>query len=369
MSKLRLLLYVSGHGFGHISRSMETLIRILLKKMDWTATVISGRAESFINTLDPKQGWGEVRNRVRFRNAYPDVGIEQKDSLGMDLEATAAKIESFRKERNRFLETEEREIRKEGADILISDSGSLPFVLSKSLGFPSLFLGSFTWDFIYSHYKNEIFTSFAEEIREEYLLCDLGLILPLSCPVDSIPERKEIGLVGRKPLLSRTEARRYFGMEDGVEYFLFSFGAYGIDASKFDWETWNPLGKRIVIGGLEWKVPARNNLGILNLGPCHYPDLLRACDYVLTKPGYGILSEAYYAGTPILYTDRGDFPEYDYLVRELGSKFRSSYLSQRDLLSFRWEQAIHNANSREPEKDPRMERDGVEDVLRQIESI
>jgi hypothetical protein len=46
-----------------------------------------------------------------------------------------------------------------------------------------------------------------------------------------------------------------------------------------------------------------------------YVALLAACDAVFTKPGYGILAEASAQQTRILYTDRGDFPEYPYLVR------------------------------------------------------
>ncbi|TGK56173.1 glycosyl transferase [Leptospira wolffii] len=369
MSRVNLLFYISGHGFGHVSRSMETVSRILAKKEDWSATIVSERAEEFTRTLDPNSVWGKIKDRVKFRKGSPDVGIVQKDSLGMDLEATVLSIETFRNNRDRFLEAEEEEIRKNLPNLLFSDSGSLPFVLSDRFKIPSFFLGSFTWDFIYSHYENDIFQTFETEMKKEYSLCNFGFILPLSCPVTSISNAKDIGLIGRRPNLSKDEARRYFGMEDGVEYYLFSFGAYGIDSSRFDWKSWNPQKKRIVVGGLEWKVPSEYSLGILNVGNCHYPDLLRACDYVLTKPGYGILSEAYYAGTPILYTDRGNFPEYEYLVGELRSKFRSCYLSQDELYAFKWENASRTALDKLPQTDDRLSRDGVTDILTRLESI
>ena len=46
-----------------------------------------------------------------------------------------------------------------------------------------------------------------------------------------------------------------------------------------------------------------------------YEDLVAAVDVVVTKPGYGIIAECIAAGTPMLYTSRGDFREYDLLVR------------------------------------------------------
>ena len=47
-----------------------------------------------------------------------------------------------------------------------------------------------------------------------------------------------------------------------------------------------------------------------------YEDLVGAAEAVVTKPGYGIISEAIANDTAILYTARGHFPEYDVLVSE-----------------------------------------------------
>ena len=48
-----------------------------------------------------------------------------------------------------------------------------------------------------------------------------------------------------------------------------------------------------------------------------YEDLVRAADVVVTKPGYGIISEAIANDTALLYTSRGRFVEYDVLVKEM----------------------------------------------------
>jgi hypothetical protein len=42
-----------------------------------------------------------------------------------------------------------------------------------------------------------------------------------------------------------------------------------------------------------------------------------AAEVVVTKPGYGIISECIANDTAILYTSRGHFPEYDVLVAEM----------------------------------------------------
>ena len=37
----------------------------------------------------------------------------------------------------------------------------------------------------------------------------------------------------------------------------------------------------------------------------------------MTKPGYGIVTDCIGAGTRLVYTDRGDFPEYPVMVAEM----------------------------------------------------
>ncbi|PJZ69234.1 glycosyl transferase [Leptospira perolatii] len=370
MAKIHIAAYLSGHGFGHVSRSLEAISRILFERQDWVATIISTRAENFAKTLEPgSNNWAQVKGRIRFRHEESDVGIIQKDSLGMDLSETEKKLFQFSKTKDSFIEKESKFCAQENVNLIWSDSASLPFRVSHRNGIPSLFLGSFTWDFIYSKYESSNFADFAQDHSKEYSLCDLGLILPFSCPVTSIRNTKEIGLLGRRPTLSKEEARKQFGFEADITYFLFSFGAYGVEAKNFDWKNWNPASKRLVTSGTEMNGPSPQSLGVISIPSCHYPNLIRACDYVLTKPGYGILSEAYYAGTPVIYTDRGNFAEYEALVSELKAKFKSAYIPHESLYSFRWDEYAEKARQNLTTLDPRLERDGVQEILEKIDSL
>jgi hypothetical protein len=57
---------------------------------------------------------------------------------------------------------------------------------------------------------------------------------------------------------------------------------------------------------------------------------------VVTKPGYGIISECIANDTAILYTSRGKFREYDVLVTEMPKHLRAQFIEQADLLAGRW---------------------------------
>ena len=54
-------------------------------------------------------------------------------------------------------------------------------------------------------------------------------------------------------------------------------------------------------------------------------------DVVVTKPGYGIVSEAISARTRMVYTERGDFPEYPILVQGMSRWLPAVHVTNEDL--------------------------------------
>ena len=67
-----------------------------------------------------------------------------------------------------------------------------------------------------------------------------------------------------------------------------------------------------------------------------YEDLVRAVDVVVTKPGYGIISECIANDTALLYTSRGDFREYQVLVDAMPEFLRCTFIDHADLFSGHW---------------------------------
>jgi L-arabinokinase len=71
-----------------------------------------------------------------------------------------------------------------------------------------------------------------------------------------------------------------------------------------------------------------------------YEDLVGAADVVMTKPGYGIVAECIANGTPMLYTPRGRFAEYDRLVPGIEAYLPHAVLDNDDLYAGRWTDAL-----------------------------
>jgi len=335
---LKIAYFVSSHGFGHISRSFEIIKEFL--QNNFKVQLYTGRLEFLESYKHP---------HLHTINLQTDVGIIQNNSIDMDLGKTKEALISFDKKREGLLKIMEDELSLFSPDFILSDSSSLPFVVAYKMKIPAYFVGNFTWDFIYNHYSNVdiYFRDQAKKLSMEYNLCTTGYILPFHCPIDSISKKENIGLVGRKPKRTRRDVRESLGFDDNYKYLLFSFGAYGLDPSMFKFENLNPSYK-IVISGLV----GFESSNVYHIHNIYYPDLLHACDAVLTKPGYGILAESYFSNTPILYTDRGDFIEYTYLVSAMEEYHNATYISKEELYSFNLNSSIEKLenNSQKPIK-------------------
>lgn len=348
---MKIYFYISGHGFGHISRSGNIIKRLLNAEFIEEIHLVSTRL-TFLDFTHPK---------LKTRNLKLDVGVSQKNSLSIDLETTKGELQDFEKNKALLLKEETKYCKRNNISLILTDSSSFPITIALEVGIQSIFLGNFTWDFIYRNYSKDdsYFGNLSDQLQVEYGFATEALVLPFSCPMPNFLEQTNIGLVGRKPTLSKELARQKFGFKDTTTYILLSFGAYGLDGTKLQTDH---LSKSIQL--VAYGVPGIQTEGILVPEVSHYPDLVAAADYVCTKPGYGILAECYYAKTPILYTDRGDFAEYFYLVNAIDLYFRSAYIDLNRIISCQFEEVltlINTIDSMTPKLE--LKTDGEEDVV------
>ena len=90
-----------------------------------------------------------------------------------------------------------------------------------------------------------------------------------------------------------------------------------------------------------------------------YEDLVRAVDVVVTKPGYGIISECLANDTALLYTSRGDFREYQVLVDAMPKFLRCGFIDHADLFAGNWQPHL-DALLAQPAPPTRPETNGAE---------
>ena len=315
-----LVAYLSGHGFGHLTRTCAVLGEVRALAPGLQLQVAGQVPEALVRRALP--------GPVALRPVACDVGLAQRDALRIDEEETAARCRAFDAGWEDRVRAEAAFLRSSGARAVLADVPALPFAAAARAGLPALGLANFGWDWIYRHLatRQPSLLASAERAASAYREAALLLELPFAGDLSAFPRRAPVGLVARRPRIARDDARRRLGL-DGRPVVLLSFGGIGLPG----------LDRTALSEGGDFQVllPADLSTGRLDALGLDYPDVVGAADAVVTKPGYGIVSDAIGAGARLVYTDRGDFPEYPVLVREMPRWLACAFVSNQDLLAGR----------------------------------
>jgi L-arabinokinase len=338
-----IVFYISGHGFGHASRSIEVINAILAQRPE-TRVGVRTSAPRWLFDLT-------VKGKVTYSTLECDTGVVQVDALTLDEADSIRRAASFHSDLVTRAASETRALRELGAGIIVGDIPPLAFAVGASAGIPSIGLGNFTWDWIYADYPRvRLAPSLLPAIRGAYSKASMALRLPMSGGFESFSNVRDVPFVARHASRSRDEVCKLLKLPSDKPIILSSFGGVGL--SGLDTEVISKFKKYTVItavtaplGRAQKNAPAAERKGsfitineeaMYGIG-LRYEDLVGAAEAVVTKPGYGIVSECIANDAAILYTPRGHFPEYDVIVEEMPKYLRSAQISHDDLFAGKWE--------------------------------
>ena len=261
-----------------------------------------------------------------------DVGILQRDSLDMDLTETLGACRDLHRRFPQLIEQESAYVAKHDIGLVVGDIPPLGFEVAARSSIPSVAISNFVWSWIYRAYvcHRPGFLPLIEEMERFYSTTTLALTLPYSCNMDVFPRQEPIPWIARTSNLTKAEARKAFELPQAAVIVLLSFGGFGMD--RLPWNILRDLRDFFFVTTGKSKQIDGNVLILPNVQR-HYEDLVRAVDVVVTKPGYGIVADAIAHQVAVLYTERGDFPEYPRLVEALNDCATATFIPQRELLS------------------------------------
>jgi L-arabinokinase len=353
-----LAAYVTGHGFGHATRTACVLREVRLRDAELPIVVTTSAPFELFE--------GVVAPPLRLRRVECDVGLAQKDALTIDLDGTARRWREFARGLGARAADETEFLRSTRTRVVLGDVPPLAFLAAAAAGVPGVALANFSWDWIYRHYAagHLVLGEAAEVCADAYRRSSLLLRLPFAGDLGAFPKAEDIPLVCRRPRFGRLDARRRLALPPG-RLALLSFGGIGMPGFRYealadlDGVVFVLVGERA--GSLSG-VTVPGNVHVVDRGAMTeaglgYEDLVGAVDVVVTKPGYGIVSDAIGAGTPLVYTDRGDFPEYPIIVEEMKRWLPCAYVANDDLLAGRLRAPIESALRTAVPEPPR--RDGA----------
>ncbi len=332
-----IVAYVSGHGYGHATRVGEVLRALRESSPETELAVVTSAPQSLFRRA--------VSGPFVYRHLECDLGLVQAGALAIDEAATAARWRAFAAGLPRRVAEEVAWLKASHARAVLSDIPPLAFEAAAEAGLPGVGLANFSWDWIYRHLsqRQPALAEAAESAAASYRRARLLLQLPFAGDLGAFPHREEIPLVARRPNRSREEVRSALDLGAGPVVLL-SFGGLGLPG--FDWGVLARLeGFRFLVvdgpetGPSNLTAVSGERLDALGLG---YADLVGGADVVVTKPGYGIVSDAIAARTRVVYTERGDFPEYEVLVEGMARNLPCIHVSNEDLRAGKLRSALQD---------------------------
>jgi UDP:flavonoid glycosyltransferase YjiC (YdhE family) len=335
-----IVFYISGHGFGHSSRTIEVIQALLERHPDVSIVVKTAAPRTFFDRgLD---------GPYEFIDFQCDPGMIQIDALNLDAAESLRQAKGFYAQLEDKITSEAAFLRARGARLVVGDIPPLAFGAARAAELPSVAIGNFTWDWIYEGYPEQSPQNLAQLIRDSYRNATVALRLPASGGFEGLEAiTRDIPFIARRSNHDPLEVRRRLGLPLDRPLVLVSFGGYGV--SGLNTSALAALRRYAIV---TTDLPSREHAdrplflrvaGLhyisedqLSAGGYKYQDLVRAADVVATKPGYGILTDAMANDTAVLYTSRGHFVEYEVLVRAMPRYVRSEFIDQENLLSGNW---------------------------------
>lgn len=355
--------YVSGHGYGHASREIEAINALLARAIGYEIVIRTSAARWLFDHT--------VRGAFTYVGGPCDTGVVQIDSLRLDARETIARAAEFHRRLPEHIERELAHLRARDARLVIADAPPLACAAARAAGVPAVVLSNFTWDWIYETYAEELGAApdLVPTIRDAYRCAAEGWRLPLEGGFAGFDRIVDLPFIARHASYDRAVVRDRLTLPSTHRLALTSFGGYGVndfDPCQLDClDEWT-----VVITGRGAPPSLPHGAFYLDERRIYqagfrYEDVVAAVDVVVTKPGYGIVSECLANGTAMLYTSRGRFAEYDVMVERMPRFMRCEFVPQEDMLGGRWREPLRRL-MQQPEPPEHPATNGAEVVAEMI---
>lgn len=293
---------------------------------------------------------GALREPIDIVPIEVDTGLAQIDSLTIDENETGHRARRFYEHFDERVGAEASWLQAAGVQLVLSDVPPLATAAAVRAGIPSLVIANFTWDWIYQGLErfDRDAPGVLSTIERAYASTTCALRLPLHggfAPMTSVV--RDIPFIARRSRRGRGAARAALRVPGDRTIVLGSFGGHGVRMPYAEAAD----GGRLLILLTDFEATrngeppdsphvrcvSQRELAEHDL---HYEDLVAAADVVVSKPGYGIVSECIANDAALLYTSRGRMIEYDVFVEAMPRLLRCRYIPQRELLAGRWADAV-----------------------------
>lgn len=332
---IHLAYYITAHGYGHGVRSCDILRALWRRAPGTRVTVVTDLPEPFLRSRLGSTPW-------TLRRGAFDVGMVQRDSIRVDLDATRDALADLLACWPDRVKAEAAWMREAGIERVVCDIPAIPLEAARAAGVPAWAVGNFSWDWIYEEFADEhpVWAEAARRFAQAYPAAERLLKLPFAPLMKTFPRQFELPLLAESGVERREELARLTGCGTDGPWVLLSFTTLDLSEETLSRvEAMDDL-TFFTVKPLAWQ---RRNIHPIDRDVVPFSDVLASCDLVMTKPGFGILSECAVNDKPLVYADRVDFAEYHVLVEWMDEYMRGTHIPTEALYAGDWRAYIDRA--------------------------
>lgn len=314
-----LLVYISGHGYGHAAQTAPVLNRLRQLLPELRLTVCSSVPEAHLRT--------HLRGGFALIPEAADFGMVMASALDVLADQSLAAYRAFHRDWPAKVAREAARIGRLQPDAVLCNVAYMPLAAAKLADVQCAALCSINWMDIFRHYCGSLpgAAEILGQMLEAYQSTETFLRVTPGMAMPDLDRVRAIGPIARLGTNRREEINQRLGLAPGEKLVLVSMGGIA---------TRSPIAAWPVVPGVRWLVPAdwqvaRPDVAVLEMLGMDFIDVLRSCDAFVCKPGYGSFAEAACNGVPLLYVSRHDWPEEPCLVEWLARHGRCAEISRQ----------------------------------------
>jgi hypothetical protein len=315
-----LVVDLSGHGYGHAGMTIPIINALRRSRPDFKLTIRTTVPSAML--AERVEGSFEYVTQL-------DFGMVMSDAMHVLPNESALAYWCIHADWEERIANAAGKLASIKPSLLLSNVSYLSLVAARKVGIPAVAVSSLNWADIFHHYCGHIqgARSIREQMVDAYAAANTFLQLAPSMPMPSIRNGRAVGpvaLVGRD---RRIELRHRLGIDADEVVVLLALGGTPTELPIARWPRFVNL--RLVMGSSpEFSHPDVETSTALGIP---FIDLVRSCDVLISKPGYGLVTEAACNGVPILLISREGWPEEPPLREWLARHGRTSMLTEEKL--------------------------------------
>lgn len=352
---MHIAYYITGHGYGHAVRS-AAIINELSPATE--ITVCTAVPEAFF--LE------ELRRPCAYRSTQFDCGCLQYDSVSVDIQKTLRFYRQLATANRSLLGDEVAWCHDAAIDGIAADITPFALDVAAAAALPSVAVTNFTWFDIYQEYLSVVpeFKPYLDEMAAQYQKANRLLALSPALTMPYFSNQKQVPVVGRRGNNQRGAVADYYGIDPKKRVALIYIGDFGMERGAWErletFSDWEFIGLHPIAG-------ASKNYHLIKKGRFPYEDLVASVDAVVSKLGYGVVSECFINGTPLLYLPRQQFAEYPVLERAVKAWGGGVLVSAEEFYQLHWEDGLRRLSAMRPVHP--MSTNGAQVCARSIEQL